>query len=151
MKKLTAILMALAMAGSPGLAMADRGKHHGDRRGDYHQGYQGKHHGKHDYKHYRHPGKRYGHSARHPVYHHYWPHYRTRIYYGHDPYLPLGAALVGTAIGYSLSQSGPDCSASCGTTSYLQRAPTNVSGCYRIERYPDGSERRVDLPPSQCF
>lgn len=26
-----------------------------------------------------------------------------------------------------------------------------ISGCFRVERLPDGSERRVELPRSECF
>ena len=73
------------------------------------------------------------------------------MYYDYDPYLPLGAALVGTAIGYTLSRSGPDCYGNCTTTTYTNASTSNVSGCYRIERYPDGSERRVELPLSECY
>jgi len=140
MKRLTAIAMALVMTGSSTLALADRGRHgDGDYRGGH--GYYDKHHWK-----YRGPPVK--------VVHYYpqYPRYRysTRVYHDYDPYLPLGAALVGTAIGYSLSQAGSDCYGNC-TTTVTQTTTSNVSGCYRIERYPDGSERRVELPISQCY
>ena len=31
------------------------------------------------------------------------------------------------------------------------RGSGQISGCYRIERLPDGSERRIELPLSDCY
>ncbi len=156
MKRLSAILMSLVLAGSSALAVADRGDHrdkhqgwnkgHGqhDRRHDgrHWSKHHGKHYSKHHGKHYR--GYYYP-RAKHYVHHH--SHYRPRGYYSYDPYLPLGAALVGGAIGYSLGHANDNSVTT--TTTYTQSSPS-VSACYRIERYPDGSERRVELPPYEC-
>jgi len=149
MKRLTAIVMALVMTGTSTLVLADRGRHDGDRYGGGRHGgnygHYDKHGGKHHWKHRGPPVKVVHYYPSYPRYR-----YKSRVYYGYDPYLPLGAALVGTAIGYSLSQSGSDCYGNC-TTTVTQTTSSNVSGCYRIERYPDGSERRVELPMSQCY
>lgn len=146
MKRLTAVIMSLVLAGSSGLATADRDRHDkGWRGGDY------RHHGDHHWGHHGHPGRHYGPPVKHYVYYYPRHHHTTRVYYDYDPYLPLGAALVGTAIGYTLSRSGSDCYGNCTTTTYSSAPVSNVSGCYRIERYPDGGERRVELPLSECY
>jgi hypothetical protein len=146
MKRLTATLTALVLAGSAGLAAADRGGHDNGRRGGHYDGHEQRH-----WDHHWHPGNHYGHSVKRYVYYYPGHPYSTRVYYGYDPYLPLGAALVGTAIGYTLSQTGPDCYGDCTTTTVTRTTSSSVAGCYRIERYPDGSEHRVDLPLSQCY
>lgn len=147
MKRQLAVLLALILASGSGLATADRDRHEGGRHGGHH----GKHHGKH---HWKHPGYRSGghwYSDRSHWHYHPRPYYRPRVYYSYDPYLPLGAALVGTAIGYTLSQAGSDCNGGCTTTTVTRSVNSNVSSCFRIERYADGSERRVELPISQCY
>jgi hypothetical protein len=144
MKRLTATLMALVLAGGSGLASADRDRHDGGRHGgDY------DHDGRH---HWGHPGRHYGPPLKRYVYYYPRHYHTTRVYYNdYDPYLPLGAALVGTAIGYTLGQSGSGCNGNCTTTTVTQVPAATVSGCYRIERYADGSERRVEVPLSQCY
>ncbi len=150
MKRLSAILMSLVLAGSSSLALAERGDHRDNHRGwNKGHGYNDRHHDgrhwkKHSGKHWdKHHRAYYYPREKHYVHHH----YRSRGYYSYDPYLPLGAALVGGAIGYSLGQANDNSVTT--TTTYIQNAP-RVSGCYRIERYPDGSERRVELPPYEC-
>ncbi|MFV8816532.1 hypothetical protein [Haliea sp. E17] len=147
MKRLTVILMSLVMAAGSATALADRGwdkgKGHGDRydsrhNGKHFKGHYDKHYDKHYNKHYK--------GGHHHVYYYPRHDYRPRGYYSYDPYLPLGAALVGGAIGYTLGHSHDNAS-----TTYSQTTTTQVSGCYRIERYQDGSERRVELPPSACY
>ena len=57
------------------------------------------------------------------------------------------SALVGTAIGYSLAQGQDDCR-DCDR--YESGSRYEIGGCYRIEMLPDGRERRVELPLSDC-
>ena len=134
MKRFTLSGLALVLAMSTGAAMADRG------RGDY-DGNHGHHHGrwcKHGHGH--------GHHKRH------WyprPYYRPVYYYPHhehhsDYYEPLGAALIGAAVTYSIFH-GHD-SGYSGSS-----GRSDVVGCHRIERYPDGSERRVEVPLADCY
>lgn len=154
MQRLTAIMMALVLLGSSATALADRDRdrHRGGKHGGHH-GFHDKHHGKHhgyrgkyhEYrgKDYRHHGKRH---VKHYVYYHSKPYHRSRAHYNYDPYLPLGAALVGTAVGFTLGHGHDNV-----TTTYTRSTTSNVTGCFRVERYPDGSERRVNLPPSECY
>ncbi len=152
MKRFSAILMSLVLASGSTLALADRGGQGNDHRGwNKGHGYKDSHHGG---KHWsgKYSGSHHGYyrpEVRHHYVHHYPRYYRgTRVYYSnYDPYLPLGAALVGGAIGYSLGHSQHN---SVTTTTTYTQAPSTVSGCYRIERYQDGSERRVELPPYEC-
>ncbi len=145
MQRLTAITLALVLAGGSGTALADSGKHdkHGKHGGDRH-GHSQSHH---DDRH--HGGPKYkvyvGYSPRH---HHYHDHHYYR-----PSYYPLGAALVGAAVSYSVyhTHNGVRCYDDHRNTSYTPVSSTQVVGCYRIERFPDGSERRVDLPTSECY
>jgi hypothetical protein len=130
MKRLTLSALALVLATSTGAALADRG--HGDYRGGYY----------HDR----------GHGYKHGHYKGHWyprPHYRGVYYYSYhdrhsDYYYPLGAALIGAAVTYSLVHSHD--------TGYSERVGSSeVVGCHRIERYPDGSERRVEVPLAECY
>lgn len=139
MKKLAiyGIALSLLIAATGALA-GDRG--HGKHHGKHH--YQ---HRDHDYRHDRHFG-------------HYIPYRQPRYYSGY--YRPnfypsyVGAALLGSAITYILfhTHEGEYCSANHGYDGYQQsRRSSEVVGCHRIERFPDGSERRVEVPMSQCF
>ena len=112
------------------MALADRG-----------HGYRGGHGHGHGYKH--------GHHRTH------WyprPYYRTVYYYPshhhhnhHSNYYePLGAALIGAAITYSIFHSHD--SGYSGSS-----GGSDVVGCHRIERYPNGSERRVEVPIAECY
>lgn len=168
MKRLTAVLLTLVLVGVPALTLADRDRHerghhgghynlHGKYNGHHgkhkwhngkrHRRHHGKHHGRHHRKHHGHWGKHHKHAYKHHGYHSNKHHYG----YHYDPYLPLGAALVGSALGYTFSQSGQNCYGNCSTTTYGQTTSSNISGCYRIERYPDGGEYRVELPTHQCY
>jgi len=131
MKRLTVYGLVLVLATGSGMALADRDRGHGNHRG----GHGHKHHG---YKHGHHQGHWYPR-----------PYYRNVYYYPRhdhhsDYYYPLGAALIGAAVTYSLYH-GRD-------AGYSERAgSTEVVGCHRIERYPDGSERRVEVPLGECY
>lgn len=124
MKRLTMSGLALVVAVGSGTALADRD------HGGWHGG-----HGHHHHRHY----------VRH------WyprPYYRTVYYYPRhhhgDYYAPLGAALIGAAVTYSIFHSHDGGYAGSSGSS-------DVVGCHRIERYPDGSERRVEVPLAECY
>jgi len=129
MKRLTSTVLALLLVIGGNMALADRGE------GGNHQGWRG-----HGYKHGHHKG--------------HWnprPYYREVHYYSHhdhyrdrDYYYPLGAALIGAAVTYSIFHSHDNGYSGSG-------ASTEVVGCHRIERYPDGSERRVEVSMSECY
>ncbi|MFV0277556.1 MAG: hypothetical protein ACK5HY_10280 [Parahaliea sp.] len=135
MKRLTAITMAVLLASGSTAALADR-NHRGDSHGRQHysHSHHGNHHQKrhHDFRRDRHYSSHYSHSR------HYSPYHRR------NHFDPLGAALIGTAIGLSINHNHHS------TVRYYNDRNQVISGCYRIERYADGSERRVDLPPSEC-
>ncbi|WP_206046815.1 hypothetical protein [Mangrovimicrobium sediminis] len=143
MQRLTAIALALVLASASGTALADRGKHdkHGKHGGDRHaySHHHSKHHGGPKYKVYV------GYAPRH--HHHYGHRYYRPSYY------PLGAALVGAAVSYSVyhTHNGVRCYDDHSYRSSTPVSSSQVVGCYRIERFPDGSERRVDLPMSECY
>jgi hypothetical protein len=143
-----------------------RGGHHADYRSG-HSGhrskkisvsynYYPKHYG------YR-SGRYYGHRSIHHNYrppHHRYHHGASRYRYDVFPAL-VGAAIVGSVINHSLyhTHGGAVCydnhsgSRNSGSSdSYDRRSSgySEVSGCHRIERMPDGSERRVEVPLSQC-
>jgi hypothetical protein len=128
MKRLMLSGLVLVLATSSGTTLADRDGWHGHR---------GRGH-----------GHKHGHYCRHW---HPQPYYRTVHYYprhhyhDHDDYyVPLGAALIGAAITYSIFHSHD------GANSGSSRS-SDVVGCHRIERYPDGSERRVEVPLAECY
>jgi hypothetical protein len=118
MKRLTLAGLVLVLATGSGMALADRDRGHGGHHGGHGHGYKHGHHKGHWYPR---------------------PYYR-RVYYSHhdhhsDYYYPLGAALIGAAVTYSLFHSHD--------AGYSEPArSSDVVGCHRIERYPDGSERR---------
>jgi len=104
-----------------------------------------KHHfgGYNDHYYKRHPHHSYyrGHYGRHRYSNHYYPSY-------------LGAALIASSLTHSLyhTHNGAACYQNHSGDRYQQRTGSysEVVGCHRIERLPDGSERRVEVPISQC-
>jgi hypothetical protein len=107
----------------------------------------------HDHGDYYHGGR--GHGYRYGYYQPHWyprPYYREVYFYpshdyhhhDNDYYYPLGAALIGAAVTYSIVHTHD--------TSYSTTSSSSVEvvGCHRIERYPDGSERRVEVPLEEC-
>jgi hypothetical protein len=113
----------------------------------------GKHHGKRHYPRDHHYDHGYGHH-----YGHYIPYRQHRYYSGYyrPNYYPsyVGAALLGSAITYILfhTHDGEHCSDNHGYDGYPQSSRSSeVVGCHRIELFPDGSERRVEVPMSQCL
>jgi hypothetical protein len=126
MKRLTSLGLALLLATGGSAALADRG------HGDHHRGGHG-----HGYKHGHHNGHWYPRPYYRNVYY-------SRPYYEHNYYAPLGAALIGAAVTYSIFHAHD----ADYTTSSTR---PEVVGCHRIERYPDGSERRVEVPLSECY
>lgn len=130
MKRLTLSGLVLVLATGSGMALADRDRGHG--------GYRGGHGHSHGYKHGHHRGYSYPRHYHRNVYY-----YPRHVHHG-DYYYPLGAALIGAAVTYSFYH-GHD-------AGYSSRAGSSeVVACHRIERYPDGSERRVEVPLSQCY
>ncbi len=116
--------------------------HHNTHRSHYSYGNHYKTHSRHSYKRHHSPN-RYSRGFYRPS------------FYGHSY---LRAALIGSALSYRFyhQHSGAVCYDSHGSdlrgrdryeprTSYSE-----VVGCHRIERLSDGSQRRVDVPRSQC-
>lgn len=59
----------------------------------------------------------------------------------------FGGTALGAAVTYNLVYDHTDhryCD-------HMPALPADIGGCYRIERLPDGRERRVELPRSACF
>ncbi len=154
MKKLTAYGLAFLLFTGTSAALADRGD-----RGDHGGGYddnRGQH-----YKHKKHHHKHKKHHYKHRK-HHYKNYYRghhnrfyNRRYYAPGYYYPsyLGAALIGSALTSSLyhTHSGERCYQNHSDNQYRQSSSNReVVGCHRIEILADGSERRVEVPMSQC-
>jgi len=136
MQRLTSLGLALLLATGSGATLA--GRSHGDHhRGGHGHGYKHGHHRDHWY----------------PRPHHTRVYYYSHPDYDRDYYYPLGAALIGAAISYSFyhAHDGVRCYESHGTSYSVPSVRTEVVGCHRIERYPDGSERRVEVPPSECY
>jgi hypothetical protein len=149
MKQLSVYTLALLLVIGTTSALAsgrDHRRHSNDRHNTHRSHYN---YGNHYQSHYRH-----GYSR-----HHGSSHYRHGFYrpsfYGHSY---LGAALIGSAFSYSLyhQHNGAVCydnhgSDIRGSDRYEPRASySEVVGCHRIERLPDGTQRRVDVPRSQC-
>jgi hypothetical protein len=161
MKKLIVYAMATLMLTATGSALAERRHQDGQKKHYSGKYYQGTHHGnysQHNYKQgYRHGYRsNYGHYGRKSY------NYRHHGYYNRSYYYPsyLGAALFGSALTYSLyhTHNGNQCyenhgnngsNGNYGGGSY-SGSNTEVVGCHRIEQLPDGSERRVEVPLSQC-
>jgi hypothetical protein len=132
------------------------GRHYSARYRGYSHGYHPSNKSRHYV--YRPSHHRYHHGAR--PYRHHSSHYRR------DNVFPalLGAAIVGSVINHSLyhTHGGAVCYDKHSDASYSNYdnaynsgsrsvGYSEVSGCHRIERMPDGSERRVDVPISQCY
>ncbi len=99
-------------------------------------------------------GHHYGHGGNYG--HHYRPYRPYSNYHRPGNYYPsyLGAALIGSAFTYSLSHNhnGASCYENHSNDSYQQSSGgySEIVGCHRIERLPDGTERRIEVPMSQC-
>ena len=134
-------------------------------RGRDHRGHSNGHHNTHRYHHnYGHHNYRHSYNRHRGSSHYRQGFYRPGFYrpgfYGQSF---LGAALIGSAFNYSLYHrhngavcydnhvSGRHDDRRSGSDRYESRASSSeVVGCHRIERLPDGTERRVDVPRSQC-
>ena len=162
-RRITTLALAAALAAAaPGLALADRGDRWEDRWDRHerwgrderrHRGWRSNH-WRHDYlrdsrrwrgyralpRHRWHGGWYTG--PRHPWY----PRYRYWDRWYRGPGV-IGGAIIGSAITGSLLDDG-GCR-HCGR----DRDPLpsrEITGCYRLERTPDGYERRIELPASEC-
>ena len=139
MKQLAIFALSLLLITGASQSLA-RGKHHGGGWDSHH-------------------GQYYSPRRHHRYY--YKPHYRRNYYQGYRHYRPyrqdyygsyLGAALLGSALtsGLHHNHNGNSCyqDHSNGRNTSLENR--EVIGCHRIERLPDGTERRVEVPMSQC-
>lgn len=137
MKRLMVFGLALMLATSAGVAQAGRGndKHY---RGHGHAYDHGHKHGHH--KGHGRPGPYYRDVHHAP---HYTPHHAPHHGHHGDYFAPLGAALIGAAVTYSLIHAHD--------TRPVASGPAQVVGCHRVERYPDGGERRVEVPIAECY
>jgi hypothetical protein len=160
MKRLTVLGLGLLLATGAGATLADGGRHddhHGDdHRGNYGKGHDNGNHNGHGNSSYKNYNKGYNMGHSYHVYYHGYPrvYYYPRPNYDRYYYYPLGAALIGSAVNYSLyhTHDGARCYENHQTSSYSPAgADPEVVGCHRIERYPDGTERRVDVPLSECY
>lgn len=145
MKKLTAYGLVFLLFTGSSAALAGRDDH-----GRGHDGNRGQHH-KHKKHHYNHNKQHYSH-----YYRSHRNHFYNRRYYSQNYYYPsyLGAALIGSALTSSLyhSHNGERCYEEHAVDQYRQSSSSNrqVIGCHRIEVLADGSERRIEMPMSQC-
>lgn len=141
-----------------------RGDHRGDNRhnGGRHNGDSYRYDGRHGGIHYAPPrpaiGYRYnGYTWGHYDRHHSRRHWNGRWYYGPAPHHfwhnghwywgPgfIGGVVLGTIIGNSFDDNQPR------YNEYSPPPQNRVTGCYRIERLPNGTERRVNLPIGECL
>ena len=160
MKKLIVLAMTLLLCSvNSGALAGGKGHKYGHSNHGKHQGKHYKHH-KHkkhykQHKRYKH-GKHYGHHGHYGYYRPYRGHRYYGGYYHPDYAYPsyLGAALIGSALTYSLfhTHNGTYCYDNHGNNNYRQSNGrySEVVGCHRIEQLPDGSERRIEVPMSQC-
>lgn len=96
-------------------------------------------------------GWRYNHWDHRGKHHRNWHHSRRHYRGGHySDY--LGAALVGSALTYSLYHlhDGAVCYDSHPEPRDRHYRSSEVVGCHRIERHADGSQVRVDVPMAEC-
>ena len=126
MKQFTVYALAIVLIVGTTAALAGERRH-----GNHHGGYK----------------KQWGHSN----YHH-RGYYRGHFNSGHYYAGYFGAALVGAALTANLyhTHNGAHCYDRHPDNYRSSRNYSEVPGCYRIERFSDGSERRVELPMSQC-
>ena len=139
MNRLGLYALALLLVAGTTAALADD-RHRGGRHDRPHWNHYKKHH----YIPYR-PHHRY--PYRGP-----WSYrgYRPGFYYYYPPY---AGALIGSAITYSLfhTHNGAHCYDDHGRRDdYRDGGRREIVGCHRIERLPDGRERRIEVPLSQC-
>lgn len=147
---ISAIAGLLAAASSVSLADNDRRGYRNDHRKDYRNDYRNNH--------------RWDRRDRRAYNRGYWRggrYYAPRYYYngwGPSPYRGwgqayLGGALLGSALTYSVVHNHSDCndhSHNHSLDSYRDGPRYEITGCYRIEQLPDGRERRIELPLSEC-
>ena len=155
MKKLTVYSLAFLLVTATTAALAGS-RNHGGQSGRHGGSHGGGHNYKHGGQHYKYGGQHYKYGGNH--YNRHWapPRYnRYRNHYRYNYYYPsyLGAALIGSAVNYSLhhTHNGASCYDNHSSNQYQPRSSNSeVVGCFRTERLADGSERRVDVPMSQC-
>jgi len=80
---------------------------------------------------------------------------QQRYYYPRSYYFPnhYGLVAVGPTLSFSLyhRHRGKVCYDRHSGRDYRGAYHSEVVGCHRIERFPDGSHRRVDVPVAQCY
>ncbi len=156
--------IGLAFILAVGSSQAAAGGNHD--RGHHRHGLQVTHHGAHQHArhHRRHHYFKHGrghhayrhHKRSHRLNHRYRHYDHHRRHYGYNDYYPafFGAALVGSVIGHQLfhTHAGRACYTDHGDNAgYSSGSQYNeVAGCHRIERLPNGRERRVEVPLSEC-
>lgn len=166
MKKLTLYGLALLLIASTTAAFAgdrDNRRHDKYNKHDRHASKHERHYNKHDRHYNRHYNSRYDRHYSHRGFRShrgYRSHRGFRQFRGghyRNDYYPsayLGAALIGSAINYSLyhQHNGATCydDHSNDRNRSRDRNYSEVVGCHRIERLADGSERRVEVPRSKC-
>lgn len=177
MKLLTIISFAIALAAGSTTAVAKGRDHDSHQKNQVNRVHQGAHHSsrghksRHDRAHHRTERRHYTNHRRNwhraprlaprYSYRHGWRHssrYGWGYRYNYYPSL-LGASLIGTVIGHHLYHlhDGAVCYDSHNDdhvhhdrTADGDASHTEIVGCHRVERLPDGSERRVEVPLSQC-
>lgn len=143
------LIGALAASAAPA-ALADKGyqNKHWDRY-DNRQRYNNRNNHRSNYRYNRNYRSFYGNQ--------YWrggryyapPRYNYNRYNGYwgVPSAFIGGALIGSSLNYSRYHDRDDHRYCDHSTQNRQES----SGCYRVERLPDGRERRVELPRSACY
>ncbi len=145
-KHLTAWFTALILAIGSTAATADHDRYRDHKRFNSHH-FNTHFHPHPSHKRWQPPGQRLIHIHRH-----HRQDYSRNNHAGH-----LGAALLGSAISHTLfhHHNGAVCHDNHGyrnSRDYHHRfnSRNQVVGCHRVERFADGSERRVRVPLSQC-
>lgn len=155
MKKLTLYGLALLLVASTSTAVAgDRDNRHNkhERHASKHERQYNKHHRHYNSRSNSHYNRSYNRHYSYDGFRGYrgGHHYRNRYY----PSAYFGAALIGSAISYNLyhQHNGASCydDHSNDHNRSRNRTYSEVVACHRIERLADGSERRVEMPRSQC-
>lgn len=147
----SAIAGLLATVSSVSFADDDRRSYRNEHRKDYRNDFRNDH--------------RWDRRDRRAYRHGYWRqgrYYAPRYYYrgwGANPYRGwgqayLGGAILGSALTYSVVNNHADCDDhrhNHSADGYHRDGPRyEIEGCYRIEQLPDGRERRIELPLSEC-